>query len=61
MPPKKQEEEPSAPIVTWTVLPIVCNSSLATEALKKAVAMKKVVDKAKLIQLLKDKGIDKYL
>ena len=49
MPPKKQEEEPSAPIVTWTVLPIVCNSSLATEALKKAVAMKKVVDKAKLI------------
>ena len=49
MPPKKQEEEPSAPIITWTVLPVVVNSSLAIEALKKAVTIKKVVDKNRLI------------
>ena len=53
MPPKKQEEEPSAPIITWTILPIVVNSPLALEALKKAVTMKKVVDRARLIELLK--------
>jgi hypothetical protein len=45
MPPKKQEEEKSTPIVTWTILPIVFNSTLALEALKKPVTIKKVIDK----------------
>jgi hypothetical protein len=53
MPPKKQEEEPSAPIVVWTVLPIVFNSPLAIEALKKPVNIKKMLDTPKLIELLK--------
>ena len=61
MPPKKQEEESSAPAVTWTILPIVFNSSLALDSLRKPVNLKKVIDLPKLIELLKDKGIEKYL
>lgn len=49
MPPKKQEEEPAAPVIVWTVLPVVWNSSEAVSALKKAVTLKKTVDRAKLI------------
>ena len=61
MPPKKQEEEPSTPIITWTVLPIIFNSSLAHEVLKKPGNIKKLLDIEKLIELLKEKGMDKYL
>jgi hypothetical protein len=43
MPPKKQEEESSAPAVVWTVLPVVFNSPLAEGALKKSVTLKKVL------------------
>lgn len=49
MPPKKQEEEPSAPIVVWSVLPIIFNSPLAFESLKKPVNIKKTLDKTKII------------
>lgn len=48
MPPKK-EEEPVVPVVVWTVLPVVVNSKLAEEALKKPVTIKKVLDRSKLI------------
>ena len=49
MPPKKQEEEQSSPAIIWTVRPIVVNSSVAVEALKKPVNIKKAVDTNKII------------
>lgn len=49
MPPKKQEEESVVPVVVWTVLPVIWNSSEAISALKKPVTSKKTVDRAKLI------------
>lgn len=49
MPPKKQEEELSAPPLVWTVLPIIVGSSAAVEALKKPVNIKKALDTNKLI------------
>lgn len=61
MPPKKQEEEVAAPVIVWTVLPVLCHSALALEALRKPVTIKKALDKVKLIELLKDKGIDKFV
>lgn len=60
MPPKKQEEELTAPLIVWNVIP-VGNSSLAFQSLKKSVNLKKNLDRAKLIDLLKEKGIEKYL
>ena len=57
MPPKK-EEEPAVPIVTWNILALTPNSSLAIEALNKPVTLKHSVNTQKMIQLLKEKGID---
>lgn len=61
MPPKKQEEESSAPYVVWNVLPVICDAQSAAEALRKPVNIKKTLDLPKIIEILKEKGIDKYM
>lgn len=53
MPPKKQEEESTSPLIVWNVLPVILNSSLTLDALKKSVNIKKNLDKTKAIELLK--------
>lgn len=61
MPPKKQEEEASAPYLVWNVLPVFCGAPNAIEALRKPVNIKKTLDLPKMIEILKEKGIDKYI
>ena len=41
MPPKKQEEENTAPYLVWNVLPVFCGAQSAIDALKKPVNIKK--------------------
>jgi asparagine synthetase B (glutamine-hydrolysing) len=40
---------------------VIFNSSLTKEALRKPVTFKKHLDTEKMIELLKEKGIDKYI
>ena len=61
MPPKKQEEEASAPYLVWNVLPVFYGAPNAIEALRKPVNIKKTLDLPKMIEILKEKGIDKYI
>lgn len=43
MPPKKQEEENSAPFVVWNVLPVFVGAQSAVESLKKPINIKKTL------------------
>ena len=59
--PPKKEEEPVVPIITWNILALTPGSSSAIEALNKPVTLKHLVNTQKMIQLLKEKGIDEHV
>lgn len=61
MPPKKQEEEPSGPYLVWNILPIFCRANGAIESLRKPVNIKKTLELNKVIEILKEKGIEKFI
>lgn len=43
MPPKKQEEDNAAPYLVWNILPVICGSQNAIDALKKPINIKKTI------------------
>lgn len=55
--PPKQVEESNSSYKAMNVLPLVLDAPNAEECVRKAVNIKKNIDKAKIIEILKDKGL----